>query len=108
MHDYVDVFFADWDAILGKGNCFREKRFCDGWVKTVDVEWGERMFLLVGYVGEPISYIWCAFPLVELGRFSDFRVDVVEDLFTDFPEFAFCGIYEAAGGVMGEVVFVVF
>ena len=42
------------------------------------------MLLYAGYAGEPISYIRCAFPLVELCRFSDFRVDVVENLFTDF------------------------
>ena len=48
------------------------------------------------------------FPLVELSHFSDFRVDIVENLFTDFSEFAFCGIYEAACGVVGEVIFMVF
>ena len=48
------------------------------------------------------------FPLVGLCHFSDFRVDIVEKLFTDFSEFAFFGIYEAARGVVGEVIFVVF
>ena len=36
--------------------------------------------------------------------FLCFRVDIVENLFTDFSEFSFCGIYE----VIGEVVFMVF
>ena len=76
--------------------------------KTVDVERYERMLLHVGYAGEPISYIWCVFPLVKLCRFSDCWVDIVENLFTDFTEFIFGGIYEAACGVVGEVIFVVF
>ena len=108
MHNYVDVFVADCGLILGKWNFFREKRSCDGWVKTVDIGRGERMLLHVGYVGELINYIWCFFPLVELRYFSDFRVDIVENLFTDFSEFTFCGIYEAACRVVGEVIFVVF
>ena len=81
-------------------------RFCDGWVKTVDVERGKQILLPVGYAGEPISYIRCAFPLVQLCHFSDLRVDVVEN-FTDF-QVGFCGIYEAACGVVGEVVSLVF
>ena len=108
MHNYVDVFVADCGLILGKWNFFREKRSCDGWVKTVDIGRGERMLLHVGYVREPINYIWCFFPLVELRYFSDFRVDIVENLFTDFSEITFCGIYEAACRVVGEVIFVVF
>ena len=60
------------------------------------------------YVGEPTGYFCCVLPLVELCLFSDFGVDVVEDLFADFSEFAFCGIYEAACRVVGEVVFMVF
>ena len=60
------------------------------------------MLLHVGYVGEPINYILCDFPLVELCHFSDFRVDIVENLFTDFSEFTFCRIYEAACRVVGK------
>ena len=67
------------------------------------------MLLHVRYAGELFSYIWCVFPLVELCRFSDFWLDIVENLFTtDFSEFAFCEIYEAACGVVDEVIFVVF
>ena len=61
MHDYVDVFVADCSICLGKSNGFRENRFCDGWVKTVDVEKGERMLLPVGYAVESISYISCVY-----------------------------------------------
>ena len=42
--------------------------------------------------------------IIIICHFSDFRVDIVENLFTDFSEFSFCGIYE----VIGEVVFMVF
>ena len=78
-------------------------------IKTVDVERGEGMLLLVGYVGEPMGFFCCVLPLVELCLFSDFGIDVVENLpFADFSEFAFCGIYEAACRVVGEVVFMVF
>ena len=35
------------------------------------------MLLLVGYVGEPVGYFCCIFPLVEFCLFSDFEVDVV-------------------------------
>ena len=49
----------------------------------------------VGYVGE-------------LCHFPDFRVDIVKNLFTDFSEFTFCGIYEAACRVVCKVTFVVF
>ena len=66
------------------------------------------MLLLVAYVGEPMGYFCCVLPLVELCLLPDFRVDVVENLFADFSEFAFCGIYEAACRVVGEVVFMVF
>ena len=66
------------------------------------------MLLHVGYVGEPINYIWCVFPLVELCNFFDFRVDIVENLFNDFSKFTFCGIYEVACRVVGEVIFMVF
>ena len=54
-------------------------------------------------VTSDVFFHWLSFVI-----FSDFRVDIVENLFTDFPEFAFCGIYEAACGVVGEVIFVVF
>ena len=66
------------------------------------------MLFLVGYVGEPMGYFCCVLPLVELCPFSDFRVDVVENLLADFSEFSFCGIYEAASKVVGKVVFMVF
>ena len=68
------------------------------------------MLLLVAYVGEPMCYFCCVLPLVELCLFSDFGIDVVENinLFADFSKFAFCGIYEAACRVVGEVVFMVF
>ena len=33
---------------------------------------------------------------------------MVENLFTDFSEFTFCGIYEAACRVVGEVILMVF
>lgn len=42
------------------------------------------MLLRVGYAGEPISYIRCAFPLVQLCHFSDLQVDV--ENFTDFSK----------------------
>ena len=74
----------------------------------VDVEKGEGMLLLVRYVGEPMGYFRCVLPMVELCLFPDFRVNVVENLFADFSEFALSGIYEAACRVVGEVVFVVF
>ena len=64
------------------------------------------MFLLVVYVGELMGYICRVFPLVELCLLPDFRVEVVEN--ADFPEFAFCRIYEAACRFVGEVVFMVF
>ena len=66
------------------------------------------MLLLVGYVGEPIGYFCCVLQLVELCLLPDFRVDVVENLFADFSEFAFCGTYEAVCRVIGDVVFMVF
>ena len=66
------------------------------------------MLLLIGYVGEPMGYFCCVLPLVELCLFPDFGVDVVQNLFADFSEFAFCGIYEAACREVGEVVFMVF
>ena len=66
------------------------------------------MLFLVVYVGEPMGYFCCVPRLVELCLLPDFRVDVVENLFADFSEFAFCGIYEAACRVVGEVVFMVF
>ena len=66
------------------------------------------MLLLVAYVGEPMGYFCCVLPLVELCLLPDFRVDVVENLFADFSKFSFCGIYEAACRVVGEVVFMVF
>ena len=47
------------------------------------------MLLLIGYVGDPMGYFCCVLPLVELCHFSDFGVDVVENLFADFSEFAF-------------------
>ena len=53
------------------------------------------MLMHVGYVGE-------------LCHFPDFRVDIVKNLFTDFSEFTFCGIYEAACRVVCKVTFVVF
>ena len=65
------------------------------------------MLLLVRYVGEPMGYFFLL-PLVELCLFSDFGVHVVGNLFADFSEFAFCGIYEAACRVVGEVVIMVF
>ena len=55
----------------------------------LDVERGEGMFLLGRYVGEPISYICCVFQQVRFCLFSDFRVDIVENLFSDFSEFTF-------------------
>ena len=36
--------------------------------------------LLVGYVGEPMGYFCCVFPLVEFCFFSGFGVDVVKTL----------------------------
>ena len=39
------------------------------------------MLLFVGYVGEPMGHFCCVLPLVELCFFSDFGVDVVENLF---------------------------
>ena len=106
MLNYVDVFVADWGIILGDEIALERRDFVmDAWVKTVDIERGKRMLLHVGYSGEPISHFWCAFPLVEFRRFSDFRVDLSRICLLTFSEFAFCGIYEA---VVNEVVFVVF
>ena len=64
--------------------------------------------LLLGYVGEPMGYFCCVFPLVEFCLFSDFEVDLLENLFADFSGFTFCGIYEAACRIVGEVIFMVF
>ena len=47
MHDYVDVFVSDCGIVLCKWNCFGEKRFCDGWVRTVNIERCERLLLLL-------------------------------------------------------------
>ena len=66
------------------------------------------MLLLVGYVDEPMGYFCCVFPLVELCLFLDFGVGVVKNLFADFSQLAFCGIYEAACRVVGEVVLMIF
>ena len=55
------------------------------------------MLLLIAYVCEPMGYFCCVPPLVELCLLPYFRVDVVENFFADFSEFAFCEIYEAAG-----------
>lgn len=54
------------------------------------------------FVTSDVFFHWLSFVV-----FSDFRLDIFENLFTDFSEFAFCGIYEAARGVAGKVVFVV-
>ena len=48
------------------------------------------------------------FPLVKSSFLSDRGVDVVEDLFADSSDFAFCWINEAACGLLLEVVFMVF
>ena len=56
MYNYVDVSVTDCCIILGVWDSFQEQRFCDGWVKTVDLELGEGMLLIVGYVGEPMDY----------------------------------------------------
>ena len=65
------------------------------------------MLLPVGYVGETMGYFYCVFPLVEICRFSDFKL-MLWNLFADFSEFTFCGIYEAACRMVGEVIFMVF
>ena len=85
MHNYVDVFVADCGLILGKWNFFREKRSCDGWVKTVDIGRGERMLLHVGYVGEPINYIWCFFHWLSFVIFLIFELILSRICLLTFP-----------------------
>ena len=53
------------------------------------------------WVTSAVFFHWLSFVFSP----PDFRVDVDENLFADFSEFAFCGIYEAACRVVGEVVF---
>ena len=50
-----------------------------------------------------VFFRWLSFVI-----FFYFRVDIVENLFNDFSKFTFCGIYEAACRVVGEVIFMVF
>ena len=38
MHNDVSVSVADCDVLLGEGDGFGEKRFCDRRVKTVDIK----------------------------------------------------------------------
>ena len=108
MHNYIDVLLCDDAVTHGEGYSVPKEFLSNGWIEAFNIKDSKCVLVLAWYVFEPFDDGQGAFPLVYHGMSLYSGVNFVKNLLATTSYVTLCGVDKSVGGLILEIVFVVF